>query len=86
MERIGILEFRAQGLGLLTLGVWHLGVVEEVGLSAPGWLTLANLGLTSVGKAAYSITSPGEPVTESVFRDWVADHAAGLFPRRPSVP
>ena len=36
-----------------------------MGLSAGGWTVLEGLGLTSIGKAAYSITSPGEPVTEA---------------------
>ena len=51
---------------------------DEVGLSSAGWTILHAQGITSVGKAAYTITSPGEPVTEPIFRDWVADHAAGL--------
>ena len=51
---------------------------DEVGLSSAGWTILRAQGITSVGKAAYTITSPGEPVTEPIFRDWVADHAAGL--------
>ncbi|CAE7241857.1 unnamed protein product [Symbiodinium sp. CCMP2592] len=51
---------------------------DEVGLSSVGWTILQALGITSVGKAAYTITSPGEPVTEPIFRDWVADNAAGM--------
>ena len=51
---------------------------SEVGLSSTGWATLETLGLTSIGKAAYAITSPGEAVTESVFKDWIADNAANL--------
>ncbi|CAE7476567.1 unnamed protein product, partial [Symbiodinium sp. CCMP2592] len=51
---------------------------DEVGLSSAGWTILQALGITSVGKAAYTITSPGEPVTEPIFRDWVADNAAGM--------
>ena len=51
---------------------------DAVGLSSAGWTILRAQGITSVGKAAYTITSPGEPVTEPIFRDWVADHAAGL--------
>ena len=41
---------------------------HDLGLSSGGWTVLEGLGLTSIGKAAYSITSPGEPVTEAVFR------------------
>ena len=49
-----------------------------MGLSAGGWTVLEGMGLTSIGKAACSITSPGEPVTEAVFKDWLTEHAAGL--------
>ena len=49
-----------------------------MGLSPGGWTVLEGLGLTSIGKAAYSITSPGEPVTEAVFREWLTENAAGL--------
>ncbi|CAE7241920.1 unnamed protein product [Symbiodinium microadriaticum] len=51
---------------------------SEVGLSSTGWATLETLGLTSIGKAAYTITSPGEAVTEPVFKDWIAENAANL--------
>ncbi|CAE7318224.1 unnamed protein product [Symbiodinium sp. CCMP2592] len=51
---------------------------DEVGLSSAGWTILQALGITSVGKAAYTITSPGEPVTEPIFREWVVDNAAGM--------
>ncbi|CAE7272721.1 unnamed protein product [Symbiodinium sp. CCMP2592] len=38
---------------------------DEVGLSSAGWTILQALGITS-------------PVTEPIFRDWVADNAAGM--------